>query len=162
MQNELVRFIALTKIPSDLSITKCWEWGGTKYRGGYGHFRRKVDDKWIMFKAHRYSYETFNGPLIEGMLVCHKCDNPSCVNPEHLFLGTPKENMQDKYRKGRGKLIRNPKHRNLSFEVAQQIREESKSLPKPTQKTLADKYNTSVAQVSRILSNQIWKSPEEL
>lgn len=162
MKNELVRFISLTNIPVDCSTTDCWEWKGTKYRGGYGHFRRKMGNKWVMFKAHRYSYEQFNGPLTQGMLVCHTCDNPSCVNPGHLFLGTPKENMQDKYRKGRGKLIRNPRHRNLSFEIAKRIREESVTIPKPTQKTLAEKYNTSVAQISRILSNQIWKSPEEL
>lgn len=160
MQNETTRFTNLINIPENLD--SCWEWKGTTYRGGYGHFRRKIGGKWVMFKAHRFSYEHFFGPIPEGLLVCHACDNPSCVNPNHLFLGTPKENMQDKYRKGRGKLIRNPKHQNLSFEIAQQIRIDGGAIPKPKQSSLAEKYNTSVAQISRILSNKIWKSPEEL
>ncbi len=162
MKDEFVRFIALTKIPVDLSVTECWKWSGTTYRGGYGHFRRKINDKWVMYKAHRFSYEKFHGPIQEGMLVCHKCDNPSCVNPEHLFLGTPKDNMQDKYRKGRGKLIRNPKHRLLTYELAMSIRDRAKHYPELKQKHLAELFGTSVPQISRILNNQIWKSPEEL
>lgn len=152
------RFLAMTTVPEK----GCWLWNGSTYRGGYGQFRRKINGKWTMFKAHRFSYEFFVGPLEEGKLVCHTCDNPSCVNPEHLFLGTHKENTQDMCTKNRWKMIRNPKHTNLSFELAQQIRVEGLCEPKPKQKVLANKYNTSVSQISRILSNQIWKSPEEL
>ena len=76
----------------------CWEWQYSTNNIGYGMFRWA---KGIMRTAHRVSYEMFIGPIPKGMCVCHKCDNPKCVNPDHLWLGTVKQNMQDKVLKGR-------------------------------------------------------------
>lgn len=75
----------------------CWEWQLSKHRQGYGN---------IMYKgkaclAHRISYHVFKGNVPINMLVCHKCDNPSCINPEHLFLGTQSDNVKDMYNKNR-------------------------------------------------------------
>lgn len=76
----------------------CWNWLAS--RGTYGHGVFGFDGK--STAAHRYSYQLHKGIIPEGLLVCHTCDTPGCVNPEHLFLGTYKENMEDMSRKGRG------------------------------------------------------------
>lgn len=81
--------------------TACWLWTGAKNTEGYGAF---CDESGKMVKAHRYSYEFFTGNIIEdGYLACHHCDNPPCINPEHVFPGTNTDNMADMYRKGRGR-----------------------------------------------------------
>lgn len=85
----------------------CWEWQGCLTKGGYGRFQ--VHPKTL--RAHRVSYFLFNGPIIDSQLVLHKCDNPLCVNPEHLFLGTSKENTDDMIAKGRLSRHRS-KHKN--------------------------------------------------
>jgi len=75
----------------------CWNWTAGKFRSGYGAF--SVLTK--LLKAHRISYMITNGPIPEGLFICHKCDNPSCVNPSHLWPGTNSDNLMDASRKGR-------------------------------------------------------------
>lgn len=76
----------------------CWEWTGSRRPKGYGVFavngaRRE--------SAHRVAYALFIGPISAGFFVCHRCDNPRCVRPDHLFLGTQADNMRDMHAKGR-------------------------------------------------------------
>ncbi len=82
---------------SALSPAGCWIWCGGKLRGNYGAFHVNGATR----RAHRFSYELKFGTIPKGMFVCHRCDCPLCVNPNHLFVGTPKDNMLDKVNKNR-------------------------------------------------------------
>ena len=145
------------------ALNGCWEWQGAKTRGGYGHFRLRIGEAWKMYKAHRFSYEYHwnNGHrLSTQLLVCHKCDNPKCVNPDHLFVGTAGDNQKDKLNKGRHKWGRTQGHNLLSFEIAEQIRKKYDETGLSMAK-LGIMFNTSASQVCRIINNKIWKAGTE-
>ena len=78
----------------------CWTWTSCVNTYGYGETAYKGKQ----YLAHRLSYEFCKGPIPEGLFVCHSCDNPACINPDHLWVGTHTDNMRDKLRKGRGNM----------------------------------------------------------
>ena len=91
-------FYSRVLIPNELG---CMLWIGSKRDRGYGMFEYLPQKN---IRAHRFSYELHYGDFPKELFVCHKCDNPSCVAPEHLFLGTHQENMNDMSRKKRGNI----------------------------------------------------------
>ena len=129
----------------------CWQWAACKEKDGYGHFGR--DGK--MRRAHRLSWQFTYGDIPEGMCVLHRCDNPGCVNPSHLFLGTHADNMHDAAQKGRlAHGEENGRHK-LTGEDVLEIRE---LLAKGalTQQNIADEFGVSQAHVSYIKHGKTW------
>lgn len=84
----------------------CWIWQGDKTYRGYGRMSVKNRSR----SVHRLAYEAWVAPIPEGMLIRHKCDTPLCINPEHLTPGTHKDNMRDKYERGRDNTPRGENH----------------------------------------------------
>lgn len=127
----------------------CWEWIGHIGQRGYG----QVKDKYKTKLAHRVAYELANGPVPEGMRVCHRCDNPVCVNPAHLFLGTDADNMQDKAAKGRCNPERGEKHHAAKLTEMQALDILVSTLKG---KDLALMYGVSPATISDIKTGRKW------
>jgi DNA-binding CsgD family transcriptional regulator len=98
------------------NVSGCWEWLGTIKRG-YGMLSVKSITKY----SHRVSYEAFIGPIPSGMCVCHKCDNPGCCNPDHLFLGTVLDNMTDMVSKSRSAIGSRSSNAKISEQTAMKV-----------------------------------------
>ena len=131
----------------------CWEW--TAYTNACGYGTLMVNRRGTL--AHRFSYELHREPIPEGLCVCHHCDNPSCVNPEHLFLGTPADNVADMVAKNRQQRLRGEKSGfvKLGREDVLAIREEYAE-GNVYQKDLARKHGIAQQQVSRIIGRKNW------
>lgn len=134
--------------------SECWLWKSAKLPKGYGLFTVNNGKRWQNVLAHRISWLIHNSSIPNELLVCHKCDNPSCVNPSHLFLGTCKDNLQDQVSKGRSRY--GERHHNVKLtekDVAEIMSLREKGL---THKEIASKFGVSRNNVTNILNGRRW------
>lgn len=131
---------------------QCWEWAGSADAKGYG--RLNIGDMPTL--VHRVSWEAFHGPIPNGLYVCHRCDNPKCFRPEHLFLGDQQMNMDDKMKKKRHRygVSRGTAH-GCSKLTEQQVREVRAS--EGPSRIIAERYGISGRQVRDIRALKVWK-----
>lgn len=130
----------------------CWPWTGTLSRKGYG---RIGDGQPYSSFAHRRAWLFHNGTLPDGLCVCHRCDNPGCCNPAHLFLGTNRENVADRDAKGRtGRGERN-RHAVLSRPEVAAIRAEY-ATGQTSYRRLAAKYGVNKSTIRRVVRRELW------
>lgn len=156
-------------------LTPCWEWLGSIDIGGYGYFgigSRKTEQRTV--KAHKFMWQLYNIAIPEGLFVLHRCDNRKCVNPDHLWLGTHQDNMDDMVAKGRQvhgerrvaiaksippeKRARGedlPNHK-LTWDQVEEIRK--KYMAGATRAALGRGYGVSATSIFHIVHNNKWKS----
>lgn len=128
--------------------TGCWLWTGPLNKG-YG----KCQAAGKTTGAHRVFYELFSGPIPDGLFVCHRCDTPLCVNPAHLFLGTPADNVQDALKKGRHRAPRGEANGLAVLSEAQVLAIYTDAR---TQGRVAAEYGVHPLTVSRIKTGKSW------
>lgn len=129
---------------------ECWEWTASVLGHGYGQLSRDSDGN--MIKAHRASYILHFGDIPAGMQVCHKCDNPRCVRPEHLFIGTSQDNHNDQKKKNRQ--LRGEDNPPAKLSASQVIEIRGSKLPT---KDISKKYGVSESNIRAILTRKSWK-----
>lgn len=130
----------------------CWEWQAWKDPKGYGYFFFNGKKT----RAHRASFAIHRGVIPEDLIVMHSCDNPSCVNPEHLFVGTYSDNANDMHSKGRGNTPHGERH--------SQSKLKRKDIPKircmsnegKTSKHIAAMFNVSKGAIQHVLKGRTW------
>lgn len=133
----------------------CWLWTGAKNTKGYGIINSPGGER-SPIRAHRFAYEHFKGPISEGLVVRHKCNVPSCVNPDHLILGTPLQNTRDMVNAGRQRIGR--PHRGSENHASKLTEEQVKAIRQDTRAhaEIAADYRVSKACITHAKSGRNW------
>jgi hypothetical protein len=141
-------------VDMDANSIGCWEWQAKRdTRGGYGYFSAGYKS----IRAHRWIYQLVHGPIADDAVVRHKCDNPACVNPRHLELGTHADNKQDQIERGRLPNRQGEKHpmAKLNQEIVLDIRRRAAAgQPNPS---IANGIGISTKLVGQIVRRETWK-----
>lgn len=131
----------------------CWEWNGVRSPKGYG-VAKVLGVRHKLIRAHRLSYQLHKGPIPAGMLVLHSCDNPPCVNPDHLRIGTSIDNMSDAKERGRLNFGERNPLAVVTEEIVLKIRADSPAL---SYREIALKYDISKPTVAQIVTRRTWR-----
>lgn len=151
-----------SKVNSSGGPDTCWPWTAFCLPNGYGHFwgYRYIRDNRSRSKsggAHRWAWELTRGPIPAEMFVLHRCDNPPCCNPAHLFLGTPADNMHDMVAKGREAHVRGENH-GAAILTARTVLEIRTALSSGnSQQSLAGRFGVSQTLISAINLRKVWR-----
>lgn len=147
------------KVMKPLQWDACWPWTGAK-RGkppsqGYGSFKVK---SYVALRAHRVAFALYYGRSPGELLVCHRCDNPECVNPSHLFLGTVQDNSTDMVRKGRAATHDGRGERNRAAKLSEAQVATIRDLIRAglTNTAIAERFNVTHQLISRIRRGRAW------
>jgi HNH endonuclease len=156
-------------VPQGLSPDVCWNWLGKVSGAGYGRIRMGGAGTKLA-GAHKVAWELIHGPIPKGMFVCHRCDNPPCVNPGHLFVDFPKGNTQDALRKNR--MSHGKKHSEAILASSYDGRGEKNNhaklqasdiytirtlSPAMTFTAISQRYHVSISAISKIVHRRTWK-----
>lgn len=132
----------------------CWVWTGFRNAKGYGHFGANGK----RFIASRFAWAITYGPIPVGLCVCHRCDNPPCVRPDHLFLGTISDNNQDAARKGRLKRWQQGENNGRAkLNLRQALEVQARALAGEKRQALADEFGVAEVTVRRIATGRTWR-----
>ncbi len=134
-------------------MSGCWLWQGAEMKNGYGKIHLGGQYRRTKELAHRAAYELFVGTIPAGLLVLHRCDVPSCVNPAHLFLGTHDDNMLDMSIKGRGTTGERCNFAKLTRTQVSAIRGSTQD-----SRALAEQFAVSESQINRIVKRSSWRA----
>lgn len=142
-------------IPYPLGDKLCWEWKAKISPFGYGQFATTKGKTW---QAHRFSYQLYKGGIPKNMCVCHTCDNRRCVNPNHLWVGTRNDNIQDMIKKGRAYKADSEDNGSakLNWDNVAKIRELYKT-GNYFYRDLGKKFKVCESTIKRIINNWSWK-----
>jgi hypothetical protein len=144
------RLMAAMKV----SAAGCWEWFLMQDEDGYGVIR--VDGR--NRRAHRVAHEVFKGPIPDGQLVRHSCDNPPCINPAHLLTGTQQDNSDDKMERGRYRCASGEEHGHTTLTEEQVVSIRLLLSQRESGTSLADRFGVSRGTISNIKLGKTWKS----
>lgn len=144
-------FARLWSLVHRTTADECWEFIGPKWDHGYGMFNVSVDGRNCRVRAHRFAWEASRGDIPAGMEVCHRCDLPACVNPNHLFLGSRRDNHLDAVRKGRKRVFGRQK-----LKAADVLDIRRRAAAGERHQTLADAYGLARHSISGIVHRKSW------
>lgn len=131
----------------------CWMWNGHRNPAGYGHI--SVKNRLVL--AHRHAWALERGPIPAGMFVLHHCDNPPCVRPDHLYIGTKRDNARDMHTRGRARDNRGDAHPQAKLNSTQVLKIRAALRSGESESSLAEKYGVNFRTINYIGKRRTWR-----